>query len=162
MSQAAAIAQLYHRDLVRLHQEIEAFPDDGSVWQALPGVTNSAGNLALHLEGNLREFIGRQLGGIDYQRERPLEFSSTGLPLADLSRRVEALTRQIPSVVASIPDASLSSMQPEKMSGKQVTTLQYLLHLYGHLSYHLGQIDYLRRIVNAGGAIPLVNLDALD
>lgn len=74
MSVASELAKLFGRDLARLRKEIAEFPSDEMLWQTLPGVTNSAGNLALHLEGNLREFIGRQLGGIGYQRDRPLEF----------------------------------------------------------------------------------------
>ena len=68
------MAGLYRRDLSRLLQEIERFPDDGALWRTLPGVTNSAGNLILHLEGNLREFIGRQLGNVAFERKRDLEF----------------------------------------------------------------------------------------
>ena len=75
MSIGTGLALIYRRDLTRLLQQVEAFPDNNSLWKTLPGVTNCAGNLVLHLEGNLREFVGRQLGGQDYQRQRPLEFS---------------------------------------------------------------------------------------
>jgi hypothetical protein len=70
------LAALFRRDIARLLQQIHAFPDDASLWQAVPGVNNCAGNLVLHLEGNLREFVGRQLGGVPYQRNRPAEFCS--------------------------------------------------------------------------------------
>src|SRR5579871_6639355 len=85
------LAALLRRDLTRLRQQIEAFPDDGSVWQTGPGVSNSAGNLALHLEGNLREYIGRRLGGIAYERNRPGEFSQKGLSRTALAARIESL-----------------------------------------------------------------------
>ena len=59
---ATELAALFARDLRRLQQQLDAFPDDATVWATAPGVTNSAATLALHLEGNLREYIGRQLG----------------------------------------------------------------------------------------------------
>ncbi len=63
---ATELSALFVRDLERLIQELQAFPDTASVWKTAPGVTNAAGTLALHLEGNLREYIGRQLGQIAY------------------------------------------------------------------------------------------------
>ena len=76
MSITSELAALFSRDLAKLSQQIEAFPTDEALWQTLPGVKNAAGNLALHIEGNLREFVGRQLGDLAYQRKRDLEFSS--------------------------------------------------------------------------------------
>ena len=78
MSLARNLALLFRRDLSRLIQQIDAFPDDETLWLRLPGITNSAGNLALHIEGNLREYIGRQIGKLPYDRMRDLEFSSKG------------------------------------------------------------------------------------
>ena len=77
MSLSIELTALFSRDLERVAQEVTAFPSDEALWQTMSGVTNSAGNLALHLEGNIREYIGRQIGGIAYQRERPFEFSAT-------------------------------------------------------------------------------------
>lgn len=56
------LAALFRRDLTRLGQQIAAFPNDEALWLTLPGVANTAGNLSLHIEGNLREFVGRQPG----------------------------------------------------------------------------------------------------
>ena len=89
MSFAAGLAALFSRDLTRLIQELEAFPNDEALWQRAPGVTNSAGNLVLHLEGNLREFIGRQLGGIAYRRARDQEFALNGATREDLVERMK-------------------------------------------------------------------------
>ena len=87
MSAAAVeLAELFARDITRVIQELRAFPDTDSVWKTAPGVTNAAGTLALHLEGNLREYIGRQIGRIDYQRDRPLEFSARGVYPANCRR----------------------------------------------------------------------------
>src|SRR3954451_5500404 len=96
---ADELADLLDRDLTRLIQQIEAFTDPKTLWQCAPGITNSAGNLALHLEGNLREYVGRIVGGVSYQRVRDLEFSRKNLTAADLASRIEE-TRQI--VTASL------------------------------------------------------------
>ena len=79
MSTATDLAFLFSRDLTKLGKQIEAFPNDEALWQTLPGVLNPAGNLALHIEGNLREFVGRQLGKRPYKRNRELEFSLRGI-----------------------------------------------------------------------------------
>lgn len=141
------LAALFRRDLGRLRDEVLAFGDSPALWLTAPGVTNSAGNLTLHLEGNLREFIGRQMGGIAYQRERPLEFSTRGLPAADLVARVTALEEMVPRVVASLSTALLEADHPENVLGEVISARRFLVHLHGHLTYHLGQINYLRRVL---------------
>ena len=85
------LAALYARDLTRLVQELRAFPGTSGIWKVAPGIANAAGTLALHLEGNLREYVGRQIGGLAYERDRPLEFSAHGVDQAELVRRIEAV-----------------------------------------------------------------------
>jgi len=152
------LAALYSRDLARLVQELEAFPDSSTLWQTAPGVTNAAGTLALHVEGNLREYIGRQLGHVEYARDRPLEFSQRGVEKVDLIARIESVRVLIPRVIAGLPEDALAAIYPEQVLGVPMSTRQFLIHLAGHLNYHLGQIDYLRRFSTGNGAIHLVNL----
>lgn len=149
------LISLFTRDLRRVAQEIAAFPTDESLWHTAPGVTNSAGNLALHLEGNLREYIGRQLGGIAYTRQRPLEFSTTALTRAEVAARIDAVRE---TVIPSLAHADLDALFPENVLGQPLTTRQFVMHLLGHLNYHLGQIDYLRRMNTGDGAIQLAGL----
>ena len=159
MIQAKELSALFGRDLKRLVQEIQAFPSDDTLWQTAPGVTNSAGNLALHLEGNLREYVGRQLGGIAYQRQRDLEFSTKDVAATELAARLSSVQEMVPRVIAGLSPAQLQATFPEKISGQTVaSTWQFLLHLYGHLSYHLGQIDYLRRILTQGKPVNFAGL----
>ncbi len=160
MTIGTELALIYRRDLSRLLQQVEAFPDDATLWKTLPGVTNCAGNLVLHLEGNLREFVGRQLGGQDYQRQRPLEFSTTGLTKANLTERIHRLRETIPHAIEGISDARMAASYPEDFLGVPLSALQMLIHLNGHLGFHLGQIDYLRRIVTGNGAITQADLRA--
>jgi len=157
---ATELAALFSRDLLRLRQEIEAFPDDTSLWTTFPGISNAAGTLAVHLEGNLREYVGRQLGHIDYQRDRPAEFSARDIPRDVLAARAEALRGQITAVVSGLSEAELSATFPEPVLGVPLSSRQFLIHLSGHLNYHLGQIDYLRRFATGRGAIPLAGLKA--
>jgi hypothetical protein len=158
MSITNELAALFRRDLTRLRQELEAFPDDGMLWTTLPGAGNSAGNLALHLDGNLREFIGRQLGEVPYERRRDAEFSSRDVSKADLVKKVEGLIELVPRIVASLPPAVLESKYPQNVFANLASTQQLVISLHGHLNFHLGQIDYLRRILTKGKAIEFAGL----
>lgn len=152
------LADLFARDLTRLIQELTAFADTASVWKTAPGVSNAAGTLALHLEGGLRHFIGWQLGKIEYKRDRPLEFSARGVERLELIARLEAVKASIPAVIAALSDSDLDATYPENVTGKPMPTRQWLIHLNGHLNYHLGQVDYLRRVTTGEGAIELASL----
>jgi len=152
------LANLFHRDITRLLQEVRAFPETAALWKTAPGVANAAGTLVLHLEGNLREYVGRQLGAIAYARDRPREFSARDVALDELVRRVEAVREMVPTVVRAIPDARLAAPYPEPYDGAVLSTQMFLIHLLTHLDYHLGQIDYLRRITTGAGAITLAGL----
>ncbi|HUQ87506.1 MAG TPA: DinB family protein [Vicinamibacterales bacterium] len=155
---APELASLFTRDISRLIQELHAFPDTASVWKTAPGVTNAAGTLALHLEGNLREYIGRQLGQIAFTRNRPLEFSDRGVDRAVLIAKLEAVKEEIPPVISRLTAAQLDAIYPENVIGKPITTRQFLIHLEAHLNYHLGQVDYLRRVITGKSAIDLAPL----
>jgi hypothetical protein len=155
---ATELAALFRRDLTRLAQELRAFPDTASLWKVAPGVSNAAGTLALHLEGNLRELIGRQLGRVEYQRDRPLEFAARGLEQAEIARRIDAVCETIPPIVGAIEPEFLDLDYPEPYDGQPRSTRQFLMHLATHLNYHLGQIDYLRRVVTGDGPLPLARL----
>lgn len=150
MSVTTHLSAVFTRDLSRLIQQIEAFPNDESLWRTLPGITNPAGNLALHVEGNLREYIGRQLGQMPYSRQRPLEFSAKEISRAELAGRIAEVQRSIPAIIEGLTAEQMEAEFPEAVLGAPISTQQFLIHLYGHLSWHLGQIDYLRRIL-AGG-----------
>ena len=145
MSMTSDLAFLFSRDLTRLSKQIEAFPNDKTLWEKLPGVINPAGNLALHIEGNLREFVGRQLGKLPYKRNRELEFSLRGLSRREIGTRIAELRQSIPAVIQDLSAEQMELEYPEVVLEVATTTRQFLIHLYGHLNWHLGQIDYLRR-----------------
>jgi hypothetical protein len=157
---ADELAALYARDLTRLAQEVRAFPDTASLWRTAPGVSNAGGTLALHLESNLREYVGRQLGGIGFERDRAREFAVRDVPREELVWRVEVLREVIPGVLRALTPAQLDADFPEPYDGGPLSTRQFLIHLLGHLNYHLGQLDSLRRVTTGQGALPLAGLRA--
>jgi hypothetical protein len=105
MSFAGDLASLFGRDLSKLVEQVRAFPSDEALWETPPGVINSAGTLTLHIDGNLREYIGRHLGGVGYTRDRPTEFSARGVSRDQLIARISELRALIPSILASLSEA---------------------------------------------------------
>ena len=153
----AEFIRLFDRDLKRLYQEIEAYPTEESLWTVVDGISNSAGNLSLHLVGNLNEYIGRILGNEPYQRNRPLEFSAKNVTKETLLERIGATRELVIRVLDSLDDHNLTQNYPDKILGYPMTIGFFLVHLYGHLNYHLGQIDYHRRILTQQPNIAFVN-----
>ncbi len=154
---ASELAKLFARDINKVIEQVRAFPDEQLLWENRPGVSNSAGNLVLHLIGNLKEYVGRQLGGSAFTRQRQKEFSDKGVSSAELIQRLEEVASLVPEVVANLTESSLSAKYPESVLGFEMTTSYFLIHLVAHLNYHLGQIDYLRRVVTGAGAIQYPN-----
>lgn len=138
--------ELFERDLLKLKDEISSFENEANIWAIPPGISNSAGNLTLHLIGNLNHFIGATMGNTGYVRTRELEFSTKGVAreqlLADLDKTITVIKNTLPG----ISDADLDKPFPLEPFGQRSTAF-YFTHFYGHLTYHLGQINYLRRIL---------------
>lgn len=139
--------RLFDRDITRLYQEIEAYPTEESLWTVVDGISNSAGNLSLHLVGNLNEYIGRILGHESYQRNRPLEFSAKGVAQNTLLEHISETKAVVIRVLEALDENAFNQPYPDNVLGYPMSTLYFLIHLQGHLNYHLGQIDYHRRIL---------------
>lgn len=142
-------AALLLRDLRCLRREIDAYPDDASLWREMPGLTNTGGTLALHVTGNLQHYVGAVLGGTGYVRDRPAEFARRDVPRAELLERIDTTCAVIEATLPALPAARLDETYPEPVAGHHVRTGELLFHLATHLTYHLGQIDYHRRAVTA-------------
>jgi uncharacterized damage-inducible protein DinB len=138
---------VFLREIRALRREIESYPEESMLWEVPGGVTNSAGNLALHLCGNLQHFIGASLGGTGYVRDRDAEFASRGVGRDRILAEIDAAARAINAAFDRITDSDLGKPFPEKINNVAVGTDEWLIHLTAHLGYHLGQIDYHRRIV---------------
>ncbi len=141
-------ADIFQRDLQKLQDELNAFKNEANIWNVAPGVTNSAGNLTLHLMGNINHFIGATLGNTGYVRQRDLEFSTNDVSREQLLADLTATALMAGNVLSGLTDAQLEAEFPFELFGKHATAY-YLMHFYGHLSYHLGQINYLRRMLES-------------
>lgn len=142
-----SLVSLYERDITRLAQEIESYPGDASLWIKGGQINNSAGNLALHLCGNLQHYIGKVLGNTNYVRNRPAEFSSTGLSKAMLLAEIQKTKVIVVHSLERLDVGFLTKNYPEKVYDYNMTVVYFLNHLLAHLSYHLGQINYHRRLL---------------
>ncbi|MFN8570508.1 MAG: DinB family protein [Gemmatimonadaceae bacterium] len=152
------LATMLARDLGALRREVEAYPDDASVWQTTAGIPNCAGTLVLHLAGNLQAYIGAELGGTGYVRNRDAEFARRDVSRADLLREIDAAAAAVAATVPRLGDAELAATFPVAIGAVRLNTLDFLLHLATHLTYHLGQIDYHRRaVVGQAGGITAVS-----
>jgi DinB family protein len=141
------VAGVLIRDLRALRREIEAYPSDADLWRVAPGITNTGGNLALHLAGNLQHFIGKVLGHTGYVRNRDAEFKSRDVPRAQLLAEIDRTVAAVETGLARLENQDLSVDFPEPLAGRRVSTADALLHLLTHCAYHLGQVDYHRRLI---------------
>lgn len=142
-----ALVQQFHHYLNQLIEEIKAYKNPTDMWKVLPGTLNSGGNLCTHLVGNLNNYIGTVLGNTGYVRNRPLEFSIKDVPVEELVKLVEDTKSMIAEV---LPLVDLEAPYPPEQFGKEGSAGFFLLRLITHLGYHLGQINYHRRGVEAG------------
>ncbi|WP_082129161.1 DinB family protein [Chryseobacterium gallinarum] len=143
-----SLKSLYSRDLNKLKTEIEAYQNEENLWKTDKDIANSAGNLCLHLVGNLNHFIGRVLGNTDYVRQRDLEFSLKNIPKAELVEQVQSTITMVSTVLSGLSEEDLKKEYPLEPLGYKMTAEYFLIHLIGHLNYHLGQINYHRRLLD--------------
>ncbi|HKR55004.1 MAG TPA: DUF1572 family protein [Gemmatimonadales bacterium] len=143
----AWIAAAFARDLKSLKREIAAYPNERDMWKVVPGISNTGGNLALHLSGNVRYFIGAVLGANGYIRDRNAEFSRKDVPRAEVLTEIEAAFAAMQKGLGHVTEGDLGKPYGQPIGGQQLTIGDALLHLVTHLTYHLGQIDYHRRMV---------------
>ena len=144
---SSELTRFFLRELACLRRELEAYPDEDLIWHVPSGAPNSSGTLALHLSGNIQHYIGAILGGNDYARDRDAEFTTRGLSRADLLDHVAAAERTVSAILPQIHDSSLTEPFSEPMRGVTLSKREAFLHVAMHLAYHIGQVDYHRRLV---------------
>ena len=145
------ITNVITRELKALRREIESYPNDGDLWEIPAGIANPGGNLALHLAGNLQYFVGNVLGKNGYVRNREAEFGSRDIPRAELLREIDNAISAVELGMSQIREEDLANPFPEKVGGVSSSTGAFLAHFATHLAYHLGQVDYHRRIMTGEG-----------
>jgi|TARA_R110000796_G_scaffold71409_5_gene162224 uncharacterized damage-inducible protein DinB len=146
---AQSISELINRDLDRLSIEVETYSKEENLWITEGEITNTAGNLVLHLCGNLQHFIGAVLGKTGYERNRDFEFAGKNVSRAELLGSIQETKTAVTETLQRLPESVLNYPYPQRLfNNKEMSTLFFLIHLQGHLNYHLGQINYHRRILD--------------
>ncbi|SJZ31927.1 DUF1572 family protein [Sediminibacterium ginsengisoli] len=144
---ANTLTALFERDLNKVISELNQYRDESTIWRIESGISNAAGNLALHLVGNLNTYIGKELGKTGYVRNRELEFSQKDIPRQELVSKLTDTIQVIKDALGKLADADLKKEYPVLVFAEKTTTEYFLVHLATHLAYHLGQINYHRRLV---------------
>jgi uncharacterized damage-inducible protein DinB len=142
------LATIFKRDLNKLKGEIELYKNENSIWIIEKEITNSAGNLVLHLIGNLNAYIGAEIGKTNYIRNRELEFSQKNISKKQLILGIENTILVVENALNKLNEEDLKKEYPILVFDKKTSTEYFLIHLSTHLAYHLGQINYHRRMVN--------------
>lgn len=140
------LKSLFNRDLNQLKVEIESYQNESQLWVIDKNISNSGGNLCLHLIGNINTYIGAEIGKTGYIRNRPLEFSLKDIPKSQLINKIEQTILVVNNALDIVTEADLETIYPQIVFEKEMTTGFFLVHLSTHLAYHLGQINYHRRL----------------
>ena len=141
------LSKLYEQGLTKLRTEVESYPSEAELWKTGGNIPNSAGNLALHLVGNLNHFFGATIGGTGYVRDRDLEFSSGEVSKEQLINEIDKAIVVVKNALANLESGDLDKTYPIQFQNEDVSTEYVLSYLLGHFNYHLGQIDYHRRLL---------------
>jgi hypothetical protein len=144
---SSSLLSFFQRDLNKLKEELNAYTSELNIWKSEPNISNSTGNLTLHLIGNLNHFIGGTLGKTGYIRQRDLEFSDKNIPREILTADIDKTIGMLTGVLSKMSDDDLD-MEYEFMKDKRDSTGHFLIQLFGHLAYHLGQVNYHRRLLD--------------
>jgi len=142
------ITSLFERDINKLIEELMLYKNEETIWKIKEGISNSGGNLTLHLLGNLNHFIGATLGNTGYIRERDKEFSLKNVPRRQLVEDLKKVNEIVKDTLTRLSDGDLEKDFPVPLNDKTLSTSFVLLHLLMHLSYHLGQVNYHRRLIS--------------
>lgn len=141
------LKEQFERELGRLHKEIDQYEDESLLWVKKGDINNTAGNLAWHICGNLQHYMGAVLGGTEYQRDRDYEFTASNISREEIISSIMETHKAVDRVLNSLQPSDLEKDYPEQLWGRTIKTGWFLIHLLGHLNYHLGQINYHRRLI---------------
>lgn len=141
------LIKIFNRDLDKLISQIQLFENEEELWQLRKDISNTPGNLCLHIAGNLQHFIGHVLGNTDYVRDREFEFSGKNVPKEELIQQLETTKLVVSETLTSLSDDVLKEDYPITIFKEVNTVGFFLIHLSTHLNYHLGQINYFRRLL---------------
>ena len=140
------LLKLFKRDLNTWISELETYSHEKNIWKVDGDILNSAGTLSLHIVGNLNHFIGAKLGQTGYVRQRDLEFSLRDVPRTMLIKNLRETSDMLEEVLPQLSEADLQNEYRRMPDEPFMTTEYFLVHLLSHLGYHLGQVNYHRRL----------------
>ena len=146
-STLTSLQKIFDRDLTLLHQEIEAYPTEESLWVVSGTIKNSGGNLCLHLCGNLQHFVGTVLSNTGYVRNREAEFAVKHIPKVKLLEEIDSTRKAVSASLQKLNSSALEETYRIHVFGEPMTVNFFLIHLATHLTYHRGQINYHRRLL---------------
>lgn len=153
MDHVGTISALLQRELRALRRELELYPSDEALWALPPGIANSGGTLAIHVLGNLRHYVGARLGGTGYVRDRASEFTVRAVPRDRILAELDRAAADVRDALSRLDPALLEQEFPDVVGGYRVETGDFLTQVAVHLAYHVGQLDYHRRLVTGDGTI---------
>ena len=137
--------ELYTREIDNLHKEISAFTEERKLWTISGEIKNSPGNLCVHLIGNVNHFIGAVIGKNGYVRNRDAEFSAKNISKQKLLEDIASAKTVVEEVLGRVDAGEMQKDFPVELFGKKST--EYMLSFFlAHFTYHLGQINYFRRL----------------
>jgi hypothetical protein len=142
------LQKIFKRDLEKLKQEIASYRDENNLWVVDKSITNSAGNLCLHLVGNLNTYIGEEIGKTGYVRNRDLEFSLKNIPQLQLVKMIKDTIVVVENGLNKLNENDLEKEYPLLVFKEKTSIGYFLIHLAVHLGYHLGQVNYHRRLLD--------------
>lgn len=142
-----ALLKLFDLQLSKLSAELSLYADEKLLWKIAPNISNSGGNLCLHLIGNLNHFIGAILKNTGYIRHREDEFTQKYIPVKVMQTQIEETKQMVKNTIETLNQSDFDKIYPLNVFGTEMTTTYFLIHLTGHLNYHLGQLNYHRRMI---------------
>lgn len=145
---SVVLEEIFERDLNKLKNEISSYKDEKNLWVIEESISNSGGNLCLHLIGNLNHFIGALLGSSGFTRDRDKEFADKNVPRTELISGIGNVIEVVKQTIVTLSDEDMNKIYPQNVFQKEMTTEYFLVALVAHLNYHLGQINYHRRLLD--------------
>lgn len=144
----ATLKALFERDLKRLKSEMIAYSSEENIWKTSGAISNCGGNLCLHLIGNLKTYFGSVLNDSGYVRKRELEFSLKDVPRIEMLDLIDQTLEDVLATLDQLTNEDLEKEYPVLVFDRPQSTGHFLIHLSTHLGYHLGQINYHRRLTD--------------
>jgi hypothetical protein len=158
MTEAATIDSAFSSLRIRitlvLPQQIRdclALLDDDQIWWRPNEQSNSVGNIVLHVSGSLNYYLNRNLGGIEYARDRAAEFAERrAIPKGELVAVFDDMVAKAVKTFDGLAHDRLGQPSPTPMMEKLV--IDDLINIAGHLSNHAGQIVWITKMLR-GAAV---------